>query len=221
MRRYVLAAAVAMLAVPGTAPAHEPGDVIFRVGAAHVAPDVDSSHVKIGGTRTGLKADVNENTQFGVSASWIVAPHFGLELLGATPFEHKVKLKPEGGSSVKLGKASHLPPTLSAQYFFLKPQMRFQPYVGLGVNHTWFFNEKLAREQKAVYDDFELENSWGWAAQVGADIQIGSGMYLNASVWKIDLDTKAKLRRRSDNAPVSVRTELDPWVYFLGLGFKF
>jgi outer membrane protein len=220
VRKHLLTVAIGVLALSGTALAHEPGEVIFRVGAAHVAPDVDSSRVKVGGAQTNIKADVKSDTQLGLTASWIVVPHFGIELLAATPFDHQVKLKPGGGSSVRLGKVKQLPPTLSAQYYFLSPQSRLQPYVGLGVNHTWFFKEKLASAQKANYDDFELENSWGWAAQIGADIQIGNGMYVNASVWKIDIDTKAKLRQ-ANGTPVSVKAELDPWVYFLGLGFRF
>ncbi|MDR1662174.1 MAG: outer membrane protein OmpW, partial [Azoarcus sp.] len=172
MRKQLLAAAIAAFAVSNAAIAHEAGDVILRVGVAHVAPDVDSGKIKIAGTRTSGKADVDSDTQLGLTASWIVAPHLGVEVLAATPFTHQVKVKDLGAPfDGKLGEVTHLPPTVSAQYFFLDPKSKFQPYVGIGLNYTFFFNEKLTRRAKGLsFRNLELENSWGLAAQVGADI---------------------------------------------------
>jgi outer membrane protein len=222
MKKQILAAAIAAFAVSGAAVAHEPGDVILRVGAAHVAPDVDSGRIKVGGAKvSGSKADVKDDTQLGLTATWIVAPHLGVELLAATPFTHTIKVKGVNPAiDGTLGKATHLPPTLSAQYFFLDTKSRFQPYVGVGLNYTWFFNEKLSSKAKANnFHGLELENSFGWALQVGADIAISDKLFLNAAVWKIDIDTQAKTRL--GNTPVKVDVEVDPWVYFVGIGYKF
>jgi outer membrane protein len=227
MRKQLLAATIAALAVSSAAVAHEAGDVILRVGVAHVAPDVNSSKIYVGALNTkvpGTKADVDSNTQLGLTATWIVAPHFGVEVLAATPFTHKVKVKgfknqfsPLNGN---FGKVTHLPPTVSAQYFFLDPKSKFQPYVGLGLNYTFFFNEKLSSKAKGDgFSGLDLDNSWGWAAQVGADIGLTDNLFLNAAVWKIDINTKAK--SKFANSSVKVDVEVDPWVYFFGVGYKF
>jgi len=223
MRKQILAAAIAAFVASPVAIAHEPGDVIFRVGVAHVSPDVDSGKISVGGTKVpGSKADVNSNTQLGLTASWMLAPHFGLEVLAATPFTHTVKVKGLGALDGKLGEVKHLPPTVSAQYFFLDSKSNIQPYVGLGLNYTWILDEKLKGSRKAQgFHDLSLTNSFGWAVQAGIDVGIADNLFVNAAIWRIDIDTKAKVKYTAANVPVKVNVELDPWVYFVGIGYKF
>ena len=237
MKKQLLAAAIAAFAVSGAAVAHEAGDVILRVGVAHVAPDVDSGNIKVSGLGKlpGSKAEVESNTQLGLTGTYIIAPHFGIEVLAATPFTHKLKVKgadaalglPRGTIDGSFGKATHLPPTISAQYFFLNPKSKFQPYVGAGLNYTWFFNEKLSSKAKGVgFKGLDLDNSFGWALQLGADVALTDNFFLNAAVWKIDINTKAKTKNTNaglgtNNTPVKVDVEVDPWVYFFGVGYKF
>ena len=242
MKKQLLAAAIAAFAVSGAAVAHEAGDVILRAGVAHVAPEVDSGNIKVGGIGrlSGSKAEVESNTQLGLTGTYIIAPHFGIEVLAATPFTHKLKVKgadaairglgvnvADGYVDGNFGKATHLPPTISAQYFFLNPKSNFQPYVGVGLNYTWFFNEKLSSDAKGVgFKGLDLDNSFGWALQLGADVALTDNIFLNAAVWKIDINTKAKSKLTNSalsltNAPVKVDVEVDPWVYFFGVGYKF
>jgi outer membrane protein len=224
MKKQLIAAAIAALAVSGTAVAHEAGDVILRVGVAHVAPDVDSGNIKVEGIGKipGSKAEVESNTQLGLTATWIIAPHFGVEILAATPFTHELKAKGlPGGLSGKLGKATHLPPTVSAQYFFLNTKSKFQPYVGLGLNYTFFFDEKLSGGAKDKgFRGLDLSDSWGWAAQVGADVALTDNLFLNAAVWRIEINTTAKTRV-AGIGKAKVDVDVDPWVYFVGVGYKF
>jgi outer membrane protein len=223
MRKQIFAvASIAALAISGAAFAHEPGELVLRVGVAHVAPDDSSSKIKIGGIAfAGTKATVNDNTQLGLTATYIVAPHFGIELLAATPFTHQVRIKgfgaPVDGS---LADVTHLPPTLSAQYFFLDTKSRFQPYVGLGLNYTLFYDEKLSGRAKGLgFRSLDLDDSWGLAVQLGADYAITDRLFLNAAVWKIDIGTTAKAKLGNDKVKVDV--DVDPWVYFFGVGYKF
>jgi outer membrane protein len=227
MKKQLLAAAIAALAVSGTAVAHEAGDVILRVGVAHVAPEDSSSKIStsVTGKISGTKATVDSNTQLGLTGTYIVAPHFGIEVLAATPFTHKVKVKGLPGvysaANGSFGEVTHLPPTVSAQYFFLNPKSKFQPYVGAGLNYTFFFNEKLNSKQKGNrFHGLDLENSWGWALQLGADVALADNIFLNAAIWKIDINTKAT-SRHEDLGKVKVDVEVDPWVAFVGVGFKF
>jgi len=220
MRKHVLVAAIAALSLSGVAIAHEAGDVILRVGPIHASPDVSSSRVKVGGQKTDLRADVKDDTQLGLTATYMVMPHLGIELLAATPFTHEVRLK-DSSDSAKFGKVSHLPPTVSAQFFFLDPKSKFQPYVGLGLTYTIFFNEKLTSEAKdAGFSSFKLDDSIGVSAQVGMDYAITDRLILNAAVWKLGMSTTAKAKV-ADTVPVKVDVDINPWVYFLGLGYKF
>ena len=63
----------------------------------------------------------------------------------------------------------------------------FQPYVGIGVNYTAFFDEGVSSDLEAAFGsgDLELDDSIGLAAQVGFDYAIDEHWLLNASVWYI------------------------------------
>jgi outer membrane protein len=224
MRKRVLAVAIAALSLSGVAVAHEAGDVVLRVGVIHAAPDVSSSKIKtdVTGKISGSSADVGSDTQLGLTATYMVMPHFGLELLAATPFTHDVKVKGVGaGIDGKFGKVSHLPPTLSGQFFFLNPKSKFQPYVGLGLTYTTFFNEKLTSEQKANgFSNLSLDDSIGLSMQAGMDFKVTDRMMINAAVWKLGISTTAKAKHNA-LGNVKVDVDVDPWVYFFGLGYKF
>ena len=141
---------------------------------------------------------------------WSIVGHeWAVELLAAYPFEHDIYLidGPEVGST------KHLPPTVSLQYHFL-PDAKFQPYVGLGVNYTDFFSEKLYGEAEG--SSLSLESSWGWAGEVGADIMLNEQWFLNLNLRYIDIDSDAKV----DGRPFG-KVEIDPWVYGAHVGFRF
>ena len=44
-------------------------------------------------------------------------------------------------STAVTGETKHLPPTLSLQYYFTN-KSRITPFVGAGINYTYFFDEK-------------------------------------------------------------------------------
>jgi outer membrane protein len=64
-----------------------------------------------------------------------------------------------------------------------------------------------------------LKDSWGLAAQVGMDYMLTENVMLNAQVRYIDIDTTAT----ADTAlgKVKVDVDVDPFVYMVGLGYKF
>ncbi|MCL2162198.1 MAG: outer membrane beta-barrel protein [Betaproteobacteria bacterium] len=223
-KKYAFVAAIAVLSLSSVAVAHEAGEVFLRVGVIHAAPDVSSSRIKVDGVKqSGTSADVGSDTQIGLTATYMVMPRFGIELLAATPFTHDVKVKGLGPIvDGKLGEVSHLPPTVSAQFFFLNPKSRFQPYVGLGLTYTMFYNEKLTRAQKNNgFSDFKMEDSLGVSGQVGMDVSVGERLFVNAAVWRVGMSTTAKAKAKYYGQGVKVDVDVDPWVYFLGVGYKF
>ncbi|MGY2437821.1 OmpW/AlkL family protein, partial [Escherichia coli] len=93
---------------------------------------------------------------------------------------------------LKLGSVKHLPPTLSLVYYPLDSKSAFQPYVGAGINYTWFFDDKLSSEAEgAGFRGLDMKDSWGWAAQIGADYMLTDNLMINAQVRYIDIDTTA------------------------------
>lgn len=227
MRKTLLTAAVLAVAVAAPfAQAHQAGDLILRAGAATVDPHEDSSALgldrgALAGATLGGKATLDSDTQLGLTFSYMLTDHVGLELVAATPFQHEVGVKGLGGLDGKLADIKHLPPTLLLQYYPLEPTSKLQPYVGAGVNYTWFFDEDLTSSRKdAGFNNLSLKNSWGLAGEVGFDYMLTENLLFNASAWYMDIDTKATVNLEGVGR-VKVDVDVDPWVYMVGLGYKF
>lgn len=224
MRKSLLALSVLATALAAPlAQAYQAGDVILRAGAATVAPNEDSSTISTTatGSLAGTKATVDSNTQLGLTGTYMLTDNLGLGLLAATPFQHQVDIKGMPlGLDGKLADIKHLPPTLSLQYFPLDASSRLQPYVGAGINYTVFFDEDLTSQREAQgFSNLELDDSWGFALEAGIDYALTENVLLNATVWYLDIDTTAT----ADSAfgKVKVDVDVDPWVYMVGLGYKF
>ncbi|NVK41592.1 MAG: outer membrane beta-barrel protein [Oceanospirillaceae bacterium] len=202
MKKHLLSVMVAagLASVAGNSLAYEAGDVVVRAGYASVEPDADPS--------SSLKGlDVDDGDALGITGTYMLSDNIGLGLLVATPFNHDITLDGVG----KIGDTDQLPPTLTLQYV---PQLNlggFQPYAGIGVNYTNFFNEDLKGG-----GDLKLSDSWGVAGELGADVQIGQNWLLNAAVWYIDIDTDVKI-----NGSKVGSVDVDPWVYMIGAGYRF
>ncbi|BAN46395.1 OmpW family protein [Metapseudomonas resinovorans] len=223
MRKHLLTASLLALAIASPlAQAHKAGDVIIRAGAATVDPNEDSSALSIAGGKVGgTKATLDSDTQLGLTGTYMLTDHVGLELLAATPFQHEVGVKGLGALDGKLADIKQLPPTLSLQYYPMDPNSAFQPYVGAGLNYTLFFDESLTGQRKAQgFSNLDLDNSWGMAAQVGMDYMLTDNVLLNAAVWYIDIDTTATTDLAGAGR-VKVDVDVDPWVYMMGVGYKF
>ena len=232
MNKSLLSVALVSLALAAPlAHAHEAGDIILRAGAITVNPKDDSSSVKVdqgplAGTNLGGKATLNSDTQLGLNFAYMITNNWGIELLAATPFEHDVKLKGTalGAANGKLGSLKHLPPTLSVVYYPLDGKSAFQPYVGAGINYTWIYDEHVSSQAQANgFSNFKASNSWGMAFQVGADYMITDNIMLNAQLRYIDIDTRATVENDAvaPGTRARVNVDVDPFIYMVGLGYKF
>jgi len=204
--------------------AHEQGTWIVRAGLANVDPDASSSALALDGTAIGGSgADVDDNTQLGLTFAYMLTDNLAVELLASTPFEHDISAATGdlGLGEIDAGSTKHLPPTVSLLYYPLDSSSRFQPYVGGGVNYTLFFDEDVDAELEGVLGNgsLELDNSWGLSAQVGFDSLINDSMFVNGSLWWIDIDTDADFRFAENRVTTDV--EIDPLVYQLTLGWRF
>ncbi len=87
MKKLTALVLAAATLAPAASFAHEAGDFIFRAGTATVRPNAGSEDVLNLG-----HFNANNNTQLGLTFSYMVTDNIGVELLAATPFEHKVSL---------------------------------------------------------------------------------------------------------------------------------
>jgi len=203
---------LAMTAVmPVVASAHQAGDFFMRAGSATVRPTESSDNVLGMGSFS-----VDNNTQLGLTFTYMATDNIGVELLAATPFRHRIGLATTGN----LAEVKQLPPTLMAQWYFLDSNSKARPYIGAGINYTNFYDADFNQTGRdAGLSDLSVKNSWGVAGQVGLDYELTPDWMLNMSVWYMDIDTEVKFKAGDEQQ--NIKTRIDPWVFFFGAGYRF
>lgn len=233
-KRALIAVSAMAAAMSFAAPtvAYEQGDWIVRAGAAMVDPDTDSDKIDVAGLATLDGVDVDDDTQLGLSGTYMVADNWGVELLAATPFEHDITVN---GVGIDAGSTKHLPPTVTFMWYPMGgSSSKWQPYLGAGFNYTYFWDEEADKELEAalgiitepatgstdpVPADLDLDDSWGLAAHAGFDYLINENWGINASIWYVQIETEATIETAL--ADVKFDVDLDPWVYMVGVSYKF
>jgi outer membrane protein len=205
--------------------ANQAGDILIRGGATMVSPDSGKSAISLGGSSAnGMSLSVDDNTQLGLNFVYFFDSNWAIELLAATPFTHDVTIHdPKGTLGVdgaKLAEVTQLPPTLSALYYFDTGTV-VKPYIGAGINYTIFFDEKFESAPKSLgLSNLELDGSFGYSVQVGADYEIDENWSLNISARYIDISTDVSFDVGGDSIG-SASVDVDPMVYSVMLGYKF
>lgn len=178
------------------------GDILIRGRVIGMVPDEDTYDHNVGSGHGTLDNDVVPEVDF----SYFITDNIALELIAATT-QHNLNWENPG---LDAGSVRLLPPTLTAQYHFL-PDERFSPYLGAGINYTFFYDSKPGQFNSVKYDD-----GFGYAFQAGFDYAISGPWSVNVDVKKIFLDTKVTI----DGATTS-KAHLDPWVFGIGVGYRF
>ncbi len=152
-----------------------------------------------------LSVDVDDDIRPTVSGEYFIANNVGIELLAAIPFHHDFTLTDAAGNEALTGKTQHLPPTLSIQYHFdgYNTPMNVKPFVGVGVNYTTFFKERISNGA-----DLDLDDSVGVAGHIGLDIPFAPTEAFRIDARYMDIKTDAKL----DGADIG-EIDISPWVY--------
>jgi outer membrane protein len=168
----------------------------------------------------GGGVDVKDDLGLGFSGTYFFSKHLGLEVLAALPFSHDI-VGTGALNGLDIGSTKHLPPTISLQYYPLD-HATVQPYVGLGLNYTTFFEEDTSSALDAALSgrtSMTLDDSTGIAYQLGIDWQLNAQWALNLAVWKVDIDTTADIKLNGAHA-ASVDVNIDPIVVMAGMAFR-
>jgi outer membrane protein len=202
MKRQCIAAAILAAALgPLAAHAQDSGDWIVRARAVSLTSANNDD--------TGLDLSINDKVIPEVDISYFFSPNFALELILTYPQTQDVR---SGGT--KIGSFKHLPPTLTAQYHFTG--MGWRPYIGLGLNYTHISDVQFNDDVDTALQPSLKKDSFGLAAQVGADFPLGGGWLINVDVKKVQIGTTLS----SFGAEVG-DFKVDPWLASIGVGRRF
>ncbi|MBS7812494.1 OmpW/AlkL family protein [Roseococcus pinisoli] len=207
------AAAMLLLGAAGASAQEAPrgkqaGDIVVGLGAIGVLP-TNGGHVnRIGGTPT---ASNSASPQLDVT--YFFTPSLSLNLIAAST-QHDVSVRGSALGNVRLGDVWALPPTLTLQYHPL-PRARFSPYLGLGVNVTWFYGEggRLTPPVNRV----RIDPTAGIAPNIGVDYEITPN-------WLVNLDAKWILMQPDvsvNSGFIRARADINPFVVGASVRYRF
>jgi outer membrane protein len=173
--------------------AYAAGETILRMKAIQVEPDVSSDI-------PGVDIDGATGGEIGITG--FLSDHWAIDL-GVGLAKHDVTFNGSNAGSLKM-----MPVNLLLQYHFA-PNAGFRPYIGGGGNYTRLSDVNVIGGFETVEKD-----RFGPVAQAGFDIPLGKTVLLNFDAKKIWVNTDA-------SGVVNGNVKVDPWVYGVGLGFRF
>jgi OOP family OmpA-OmpF porin len=214
MSKAALGAAVAAVMTAGApaAQAFDASRVTARVGGIYIVPADNSKPIAALAVPKDA-IDVSNEWAPDIDFEYAVTDNIGVELLLTVPRKHKVVAEQTAlGPDVRLGSVTHLPPTLTAKYYFATQRIR--PYLGAGVNLTWFTRDNLAVPgAKLDVDDWSV----GPALQAGVDVSLNDR-------WSVSLDAKRAWLRTDVSIAGGAKlttVKVDPWILGLRFGYRF
>jgi outer membrane protein len=237
MKRLIIIVATALLlTVSFQSQAHEDGQWILRGGVGVVDPksgNLNLGSLDLGGgiSLTSASIEVDSATSLTLSGTYMITENWAFDILASWPFKHDIDVAAtisDGVDTVSgkvgIAEVEHLPPTFSLQYHFI-PDGNFQPYVGAGVNWTTFFSEKVSSDASDLgIVSLQLDDSIGFAAQVGADWLMGDRWLVNLDLRWINIETDVTGTLDVGTGPETGElgtVKIDPLVYSLNIGYRF
>jgi outer membrane protein len=191
---------------------------MVRVRGIAIVPD-ESGDLDLNGASIPGGVDVDDAFVPELDISYFFTDNIAAELILATA-PHDVKATNVGGAGgvgdVDLGEVWLLPPTLTLQYHFM-PETRFKPYVGAGVNYTIFYNDDLP--SGGPVQDIDYDDAFGFVLQAGVDFAINDSWSFNLDVKRVFLNTDATVR--TSLGTVDADVDIDPWIFGVGVGYRF
>ena len=160
----------------------------------------------------GGKVETSNTVMPEVDFSYFLTDNVAFELIAATTKHDLYAANSALGARTKVGSTWVLPPTLLLQYHFF-PKERFSPYVGVGLNVSFFYGTSAA----AGINQVAMKNGVGAAIQAGFDYNFSGNWFANFDVKQIFVSTTASI----NGGAIHAKTALNPTVIGAGIGYRF
>jgi outer membrane protein len=184
------------------------GTLMVRVRIIGVIPEDWSSSVSLIGGHVAVSASAAPE----VDLSYFFTDHIAAELIAAST-NHHIQATGTALGTVDVGNTWVLPPTVTLQYHFM-PHQQFSPYVGAGLNATFFYATSPATP---TIQKLSLSGNIGGAFQVGFDYNFTGHWFFNVDFKQLILHTTATLNRGA----IKANDRLSPAVVGAGIGYRF
>ncbi|KVA06887.1 hypothetical protein WI41_15425 [Burkholderia latens] len=198
------AVGIGIASLAGDARAQAAGSVSLGAGWLHIMPQSGSGDLFV---QSVAGAPVNRalpdtgghvatSNAFSLMAEYQFTDHVGIAFLAGTPFTSDLVGDRSFAGYGVLGQAKPLAPVHALRYHFLAADARFRPFVGLGVNYTWYVDTHITNKQfldgscgPGCTTRSSLSASWNPTFEAGFNVALGKHLGLNVSAMYIPMST--------------------------------
>ncbi|MDH6147662.1 outer membrane protein [Paraburkholderia sp. WSM4179] len=246
MRNYVrvintvgMAACICSAALTEHADAQSAGSITLSTGWLHIAPQGNATPLtveSVGGETvnrqlSGTGAHATSTNTVGITTEYYVTDNIGVAMLFGLPLT--VNLVGDGTLAKygNLGSTRPMPPAIELRYHLFSAGSKLRPFIGLGVNYTWFTQVRTTNSQ-FVMDSVgpggsahaTLSSSWNPVFEIGANYAIAKHWSVGTSVNYMPVKTKLTLDGQTATGTqiVSQSTlRLNPLSVFVNVAYTF
>jgi len=238
--KQVFTGIAALVCFSGVAHAQSANTFYVTTGWFHFAP-LDSSgplkETNVGGTPLNFSvpnsgAGLSNADTAGFTAGYFVTDHIAGEFVMGIPPTFDLKGEKSFSQYGTLGTAKQWSPTFLLKYYFLAPQSKWRPYVGIGVTRVWFSDAQItngAFEANVLHGPTDVSTDLSWAPVFngGLNYNFNDHWFAGFSISFVPLHATAKLTSQSQTpvGTLTVHSEakltLNPIVTYLNVGYRF
>ena len=239
IRSAGIAICIGSAALADTASSQTAGSFTLATGWLHVAPQGNATPLtveSVGGMTVnqqipGSGAHATSTDTLGINTEYYVTDNFGVATLIGLPLT--VNLVGDGTLAKygNLGSTRPMPPAIVFRYHLFEAQSKFRPFLGLGVNYTWYTQVRTTNAQ-FVTDNLgpggtahaSLSSSWNPVFEIGAYYAFTRHWSVGAAVGYIPLKTHLTLDGTTANGTHVVSSStirMNPINVFLNVAYTF
>jgi outer membrane protein len=213
--------ATAALCGAGAAQAQVAGQFLVQVGWNKIMPKVKSDDLTAP-SLPGSKIDIKSASALFFTGTYMITDDISVEALGGLPYKHDIIGAGAVAGVGKIGSVHQISPTVLLQYRFLAADAPFRPYVGAGPTFAKFYGTKGSAALTAVTNPggppttIGGDTEWGGTLQAGANYKIDKHWFVDASILKSFISTKATL-----STGQSTSAKLNPVAINASVGYAF
>ncbi len=234
-----MAACICLTALTENAHAQSAGSITLSTGWLHIAPQGNATPLvvqSIGGETVnrqlaGTGAHATSTNTVGITTESYVTDNIGVAMLLGLPLT--VNLVGDGALEKygNLGSTRPMPPAIELRYHLFSVGSKFRPFIGLGVNYTWFTQVRTTNS-RFVSDSVgpggsahaTLSSSWNPVFEIGANYAIAKHWSVGTSVNYMPVKTHLTLDGQTATGTqiVSKSTlRLNPLSVFVNVAYTF
>ncbi|MBR8127478.1 OmpW/AlkL family protein [Burkholderia ambifaria] len=247
-----IALAISMCGLAGTAYAQEAGSVVVTGGTAWIdmrqssSQELKSSSQFGTFTSPGTGAEIHNTFTGELLVTYFATEHIAIE--SAVGFPPKLNFFSQGvatplgpqGPAMPVGDLKPLvtarvwAPTLFVKYYFGKKDSVWRPFLGVGVNYTWFSSVQVHPAFSGALSQFagpggrvdaSASSSWNPAFTAGVTYRLNGRWSVLGSITYIPLKTTGKFDAVSANGTTvlsnTTRITANPIIGFVGISYRF